>query len=34
MGWNCLRVWEHDLKQDFDQTIKQIKNFIDQAMDR
>lgn len=33
MGWNCLRVWEHDLKQDFDQTIKQIKNFIDQAMD-
>lgn len=31
IGWSCLRVWEHELKQDFDQTVEKIKHFIDQA---
>ena len=26
--WNMLRVWEHDLKQDFIGTVEQIANFI------
>ncbi|SDO58226.1 T/G mismatch-specific endonuclease [Paenibacillus sp. yr247] len=27
-GWNILRIWEHQLKGDFDQTIEQIQHFI------
>lgn len=27
-NWNILRIWEHDLKQDFDQTINKIAKFI------
>ena len=31
LGWNCLRVWEHEFKQDFHQAVEKIKHFIDQA---
>jgi DNA mismatch endonuclease, patch repair protein len=31
IGWSCMRVWEHELKQNFDQTVEKIKHFIDQA---
>ena len=27
-NWHILRIWEHDLKRDFDKTIKSIINFI------
>ncbi|WP_203340230.1 very short patch repair endonuclease [Planococcus beijingensis] len=27
-GWHIFRVWEHDLKSNFDFTIKEIINFI------
>ena len=27
-GWHVLRVWEHDLKGDFNQTIENISTFI------
>ncbi|MRX53004.1 DNA mismatch endonuclease Vsr [Bacillus idriensis] len=26
--WNILRVWEHDLKKNFDATVKSIEDFI------
>ena len=28
-GWHVLRVWEHEQKKDFDNTIIKIKNFIE-----
>lgn len=28
MGWNILRVWEHEIKEDFETTIGKITNFI------
>ncbi|WP_066392260.1 very short patch repair endonuclease [Neobacillus mesonae] len=28
MGWNILRVWEHEFKENFDEATKQIANFI------
>jgi DNA mismatch endonuclease, patch repair protein len=31
-GWNLLRIWEHDLKQDFEGTIDSIETFIRNAM--
>ncbi|TCP25640.1 T/G mismatch-specific endonuclease [Scopulibacillus darangshiensis] len=27
-GWNLKRVWEHDIKQDLDATVKDITSFI------
>jgi len=33
IGWNILRIWEHDLKNDFDGTIKKIVDFIIRAKD-
>lgn len=27
-GWNLMRVWEHDLKQDFEGSIKKLIEFI------
>lgn len=27
-GWNVLRVWEHDLKKDFEGTVNAIADFI------
>lgn len=30
-GWHIKRVWEHEIKQDFDGVIKGIKHFITQA---
>jgi DNA mismatch endonuclease, patch repair protein len=27
-GWNILRIWEHEIKEDFNGTIKKITNFI------
>lgn len=27
-NWHILRIWEHELKQDFDTTIKRIVTFI------
>lgn len=29
--WHLLRIWEHDLKQDFEGTIKRTVNFITHA---
>lgn len=29
-GWNLLRIWEHDVKQNFEETIINIKMFIDE----
>jgi DNA mismatch endonuclease (patch repair protein) len=26
-NWKVLRIWEHDLKEDFDETINKIANF-------
>jgi DNA mismatch endonuclease (patch repair protein) len=31
-GWNVLRIWEHDIKKNFDQTIDRIVNFLNEAM--
>lgn len=31
VGWHILRIWEHDLKDNFDVTINQIINFINEA---
>mgnify|MGYP003811418177 CR=1 FL=1 len=28
-GWNILRVWEHDLKANFDKTIEKIIKFLE-----
>jgi DNA mismatch endonuclease, patch repair protein len=30
-GWNLLRVWEHELKNDFDLTINKITTFIEDS---
>ncbi|MGU3471896.1 very short patch repair endonuclease [Paenibacillus sp. D51F] len=30
-GWNVLRIWEHQVKKDFDKTIDDILEFIDFA---
>ncbi|MEY9869058.1 DNA mismatch endonuclease (patch repair protein) [Peribacillus sp. B2I2] len=30
-GWNLLRVWEHEFKEDFNSTIESIAGFIDSA---
>ena len=30
-GWNVLRVWEHELVEDFDETIEKIIHFINKA---
>ncbi|MDX6156579.1 very short patch repair endonuclease [Bacillus subtilis] len=27
-GWNILRVWEHDFKEDFNQAVDKIEKFI------
>lgn len=32
-GWHILRVWEHDVKKDFDNTIERIAEFIESAKD-
>ncbi|MFD1775428.1 very short patch repair endonuclease [Paenibacillus rhizophilus] len=29
--WNILRIWEHQIKQDFDGTIEDIMDFINSA---
>ncbi|WP_256252623.1 very short patch repair endonuclease [Paenibacillus sp. UNC496MF] len=31
LGWQVLRVWEHDLKDDFEATVLRIATFIDNA---
>lgn len=31
VGWHILRIWEHDLKDNFDVTINQIISFINEA---
>jgi DNA mismatch endonuclease, patch repair protein len=28
-GWNVKRIWEHDVKEDFDQVIENIISFIE-----
>ncbi|WP_374055832.1 very short patch repair endonuclease [Rossellomorea sp. FM04394] len=30
-GWRILRIWEHELKENFDLTIERILNFIEDA---
>lgn len=30
-NWYILRIWEHELKEDFDKTIIKIANFIEDA---
>jgi len=30
-GWNILRVWEHQLKDEFDKTIDEVCRFITEA---
>ena len=27
-GWRCLRVWEHEIKKDFDRTVQKVVNFL------
>ncbi|WP_431800048.1 very short patch repair endonuclease [Halobacillus andaensis] len=29
--WNLLRVWEHEVKEDLEETVNKISAFIDQA---
>ncbi|MEH7568776.1 DUF559 domain-containing protein, partial [Priestia megaterium] len=31
IGWNILRVWQHELKNNFDETINTIQLFINEA---
>jgi len=31
MGWNILRIWEHEIKDNFEATIDKIINFINAA---
>lgn len=33
-GWNICRVWEHDLKKDFAQSVDAIYGFIDDCKNR
>lgn len=30
-GWSILRIWEHELKRDFDGTIEKISSFINKV---
>jgi DNA mismatch endonuclease, patch repair protein len=30
-GWNIMRIWEHELKRDFDGTIEKISSFINKV---
>jgi DNA mismatch endonuclease, patch repair protein len=30
-GWHILRIWEHEIRQDFDETIQKIAAFIEDA---
>jgi DNA mismatch endonuclease, patch repair protein len=30
-GWNILRIWEHEVKNDFSKAIKKIEDFIEYA---
>jgi len=32
MGWNVLRIWEHELKENFESTIDKIEHFIKEHM--
>lgn len=32
MGWNVLRIWEHELKENFEKTIDKIERFIKEHM--
>lgn len=32
--WNILRIWEHDLKNDFETTIESIVNYVAQIKER
>lgn len=29
--WNILRIWEHELKEDFDITLQKVINFIENS---
>lgn len=29
LGWNTLRIWEHDIKKNFNSVIEEISEFID-----
>ncbi|HDR4914390.1 TPA: very short patch repair endonuclease [Bacillus cereus] len=33
-GWHILRIWEHELKKNFDETIEKIISFINEAKQR
>ncbi|WP_274433381.1 DUF559 domain-containing protein [Alicyclobacillus sp. ALC3] len=33
-GWNVLRVWEHEVKRNFDETFGRIVRFIEMAKRR
>ncbi|RKD26015.1 very short patch repair endonuclease [Ammoniphilus oxalaticus] len=33
-GWKLLRIWEHDLKEDFEGTIERIASFMKEAKTR
>lgn len=30
-GWNVMRIWEHEIRNDFEKTINKIIEFIDEA---
>ncbi|OMF57040.1 very short patch repair endonuclease [Paenibacillus sp. FSL R5-0490] len=30
-GWHILRIWEHEIRKEFDITIEKIASFIDEA---
>jgi DNA mismatch endonuclease, patch repair protein len=30
-GWHILRIWEHEIRQDFEKTIQKIASFIEDA---
>ena len=30
-GWHLLRIWEHEIKKEFDETLLKIANFINQS---
>ena len=29
--WNILRIWEHELREDFDKTLQKVINFIENS---
>ncbi len=33
-NWNIIRIWEHQLKNDFENTIDEIINFINEAKNK